>query len=163
VRQAQVAAWKGQAAGVAARADYELLCLESGIGELDRMVIQEAGVPDIGEQLDPDSLQVARQLLLLVNLVYHALSALQEAREIDQGAASDPDQTIIVKLLSVTHQPGGSGKSAGGHTAIVGTGAAHVAALDQRHRRLKFASPQRGGYTGGSSSNYNDVEDLLAL
>jgi hypothetical protein len=157
--QTQVAARKSQAASVAARADYELLRLQSDICELDRMVVQETGISDICEQLDPDPLQVACQLFLLVNLVYHALGVRQEATEIDLGAVSD--QTITGELLSVTHKPGGFGKSAGGHTAIVGTRAAHIAALNQRHRRPQFASSQRGGYACGPSSNDNDVEDLL--
>ena len=159
VRQAQVAARKGQAARVATRADYELVCLESATCERDRMAIYEAGIPGIGEQLDPHSTQVARQLLLLMNLVYHALSALQEAGEIDLRLVSD--QAIVVELLGVAHQPGGSGQRAGGHAAVVGTCASHVATLDQRYRRSQLASSQRGGHTGGSSPNYHNVENLL--
>jgi hypothetical protein len=67
------------------------------------------------------------------------------------------------ELPRVAHEPRGPSQHAGGDATVVGAGAAHVSALDQRHLRAKLARPQSRRHSSWSTAHYYHLKHLLPL
>ncbi len=112
-------------------------------------------------QPDTGSLEMADELLLLVQLVDGALGGDHQRREIQRrGRCTQP---IVGKLLGVAHQARGLGQDASRGAAVIGTCAAGPVALDERHARAKLGAAQRRGHPGRPATDDDQLEGPFCL
>ena len=123
------------------------------------MRVGESGRSAARHEPDAGTVQVTRELLLLVKLVDGPLGRRQQLREVECGRWRH--QPVIGELLRVASQPRRLGKDPHGGAAVVGAGPAGPVALDERHARAELGGAQRRGDAGRAAADHREVEGCV--
>ncbi len=157
VRQSHVRTREVQAAGASTGAEDEAVGLQTQrLAHGDGVWVQEVGLTLSGHHADPGSLQVGKELLLLMHLVNDVLGAGEQGREVQfrEGGA----EAIVAKLFGVARQSRRLGQHARGHAAIVGAGAPQIAAFHERDVCAQLAGAQGGSNPGRAAADDDEMK-----
>lgn len=126
------------------------------VGQLHDPRADEPGGAGLLEHLGPDRAQVSGELLLLVQPVDGPLGVLEQLRQVD--ARRGADQAEGGELLTVADHACRARENAGRRAAVIGARSTESIALHDRDRGAELSAVQRGGHSGRSAAEHQQVE-----